>query len=260
MLPRLAILGLAGAASALANAQCGAVLKNDGEPVGEFKDINGTQIYHSYPPSGSSNTTAILYLTDIFGVPNPQAKLLADSLASAAYPVIMPDLFKGDAVPLDALEGPGLNLTEWLARHPQAEIDGIIEDTIAYIRTTLSIPKIAAVGYCFGGKYVPRHMTASSGGIDIGFIAHPSNLLPAEIEAISGPISIAAGELDASYNATHRDTAEGILMSNNVTFEASLYSGAPHGFGVKVDWAVREQRYAKTAAFEQALRWFGFWA
>ncbi|PVH94036.1 alpha/beta-hydrolase [Periconia macrospinosa] len=257
MLTRFALLGLA--ASVVAKVHWAPTVKNDGEPVGQIKNINGTQIYHSFPPSGGSNsTTAILYLTDIFGIPNPQAKLLADSLAAADYTVIMPDLFKNDSVPLDAIES-GLNLTEWLTRHGATEVDPIIEDSITYIRNTLGFSNIAGVGYCFGGRYVPRHMTNASRGIDVGFIAHPSNLLPSEIEAVANPLSIAAGELDASYNATHRSVAEAILQRNNLTFEASLYSGAPHGFGVKVDWSVGEQRYAKTAAFYQALQWFGFW-
>lgn len=73
-----------------------------------------------------------------------------------------------------------------------SEVRHTLTSTRRYIHETLSLPTIAAVGYCFGGKFVPRHMT-STGGIDIGFIAHPSNLLPAEIEAVAKPLSIAAG-------------------------------------------------------------------
>jgi hypothetical protein len=60
------------------------------------------------------------------------------------------------------------------------------------MRTDLSYTRIGAVGYCFGGKYVPRWMAAGK-GIDVGFIAHPSGLERAEIEGVAGPISIAAG-------------------------------------------------------------------
>lgn len=118
---------------------------------------------------------------------------LADRLAvGAAHPVIMPDLFKGDAVPMAMAEGPQLNLTQWRARHPTWQVDQVIEQTITYMRSQLGINRIGAVGYCLGGKHVPRFMAAGQ-GIDLGFIAHPANLTNEEIQAIAGPISIAAG-------------------------------------------------------------------
>lgn len=103
----------------------------------------------------------------------------------------MPDLFAGDAVS-DAEQEAGLNLTDWRALHPMSEIDRIINTTIAYMRSELNVEKIGGVGYCFGGKYVPRFLTAS-GGIDAGFIAHPSSLTEGEISSVKGPLSMAAG-------------------------------------------------------------------
>ena len=116
---------------------------------------------------------------------------LADSIAKAGYLVVLPDLFKGDAIPVQTPEG-GLNLTAWHLRHPTAEIDSIIESTIKYIQTDLGAKKIGGVGYCFGGKYVPRFL-AEGKGLDAGFIAHPSGLETSEIQAIAHPITIAAG-------------------------------------------------------------------
>lgn len=118
---------------------------------------------------------------------------LADQLARAtAVQVILPDLFQGDAVPMAMAEGPQLNLTEWRARHPTFQTDQVIEQTINYMKSQLGVTRIGAVGYCLGGKHVPRFM-ASGKGIDLGFIAHPANLTTDEIRAIAGPISIAAG-------------------------------------------------------------------
>lgn len=58
------------------------------------------ETYLSYPPGkkGKKKTDiAILYLSDIFGLPLVNNKLLADSLANAGYFVVEPDLFDGDA-------------------------------------------------------------------------------------------------------------------------------------------------------------------
>jgi len=169
----------------------------------------------------------------------------------------MPDLFNGDPVPVDAFEL-GLNLTDWITRHPASAIDRIITQTIDYMRSDLRIERIGGVGYCFGGKYVPRFL-AKKKGIDVGFIAHPSNLLPEEIKNIVGPVSISAGELDASFNSTARFNAESILSTNNRTYESALYSRAPHGYAVRPDVSVPQQKYAKEASYFQAVLWFMQW-
>lgn len=87
----------------------------------------------------------------------------------------------------------GLNLTEWSALHPQAAIEAVIDATIKYARNDLGIEKIGGIGYCFGGKYVGRWLKGDDTGLNLGFVAHPSNLLETEIQAIAGPLSIAAG-------------------------------------------------------------------
>ncbi|KAF2248375.1 alpha/beta-hydrolase [Trematosphaeria pertusa] len=217
-------------------------------------------MYHTYPPSTSSTngTNAIIYVSDIYGVPLLQNKLLADSLARANYTVIMPDLFNGDAIPVSSPEGPALNLTEWRTRHAPAEIDRIVGLTLDYMRNELGFKRVGGVGYCFGGKYVPRFL-AQGKGVDVGFIAHPSSLETVEIQGIAGPISIAAGELDAAFNVTGRHTAEDILQKKNATYQTNLYSGAPHGFAVRPDLSNARQKYAKEAAFVQAVSWFDAW-
>lgn len=103
----------------------------------------------------------------------------------------MPDLFRGDSIAVDELEA-GLNLTEWLAQHPAPEIDRIINTTIHYLRDEFGVEKIGGAGYCFGGKYVPRFLTPE-GGIDVGFIAHPSFLTESELNGVESALSIAAG-------------------------------------------------------------------
>ncbi|KAF1845916.1 alpha/beta-hydrolase [Cucurbitaria berberidis CBS 394.84] len=255
---RNVLVGLASIGSALAAGSYPSLkVRNAGVPVGQLKNVSGIQIYHSYPPGRNTSAKAILFVTDIYGVPLLQNQLLADSLASNDYLVIMPDLFAGDAVSVEEQEA-GLNLTEWRALHPTPEIDRIINTTIGYMRSKLDVEKIGGVGYCFGGKYVPRFLKAS-GGIDAGFIAHPSALTEGEISAIKAPVSIAAGTLDAAFNATAKSRAETILNSNNVTFQSNLYFAAPHGFAVRVNQSIPQQAYAKQASFVQAVTWFDSW-
>ncbi|KAF2202019.1 dienelactone hydrolase family protein [Delitschia confertaspora ATCC 74209] len=231
---------------------------NEGQPAGELKSINGIQIYHAYPQKKQRiYDSAILFVSDIYGVPLLENKLLADSLARANHLVIFPDLFKGDAINASDPEA-SLNLGPWLAKHPAPDIDSVIASTITYMKTNLGVKKIAGVGYCFGGKYVPRFM-ARGKGIEAGFIAHPSFLEADEIRGIAGPISIAAGELDPVFNVTLRRNAEDILQQMNATYQTTLYAGAPHGFAVRVDMNNPRQVYAKESSYLQAVRWFDAW-
>jgi dienelactone hydrolase len=79
----------------------------------------------------------------------------------------------------------------WLPKHPDSDIESILDTTMKHMKGELGVKKVGAVGYCFGGKYVARYM-AKGKGLDAGFVAHPSRLEKAELGAISGPFSIAA--------------------------------------------------------------------
>ncbi|KAL2842731.1 hypothetical protein BJY01DRAFT_264460 [Aspergillus pseudoustus] len=128
------------------------------------------------------------------------------------------------------------------ARHPEEEIDRIIN-------------RLGGVGYCFGGKYIPRFL-AKDKGIDAGFVAHPSYLTESIVRGVINPLSIASGTLNEAFNATAKVRAENILDSNNMALRSNLYFGAPHGFAVSVDLSNPVEAYAKQASFVQAVTWF----
>jgi len=68
-------------------------------------------------------------------------------------------------------------------------------------------------------------------------------------------------EIDTMMPPARRLEIEG-LLANNVTqpYQVNLYGGAAHGFGVRGDVSDPEQKFAKEAAFYQAVRWFSAWA
>lgn len=59
----------------------------------------------------------------------------------------MPDLFRGDPVPTSAMGGtaPGFNMTEWRSRHPQSQIEEVIDVAIDAIRNEFNVSKVGAV-------------------------------------------------------------------------------------------------------------------
>ncbi|GIZ43736.1 hypothetical protein CKM354_000695300 [Cercospora kikuchii] len=245
---------------------------SNGSSLGEYRTVDGVDLYIAHPPSRHHKKTkttppAIIYLTDIFGVQLLNNRLLADAFSKAGYLTIIPDLFRGDPVPANALSNPNsnFNISEWQTRHPASEIESIITSTFQTTVSEYGIPtsKIGAVGYCFGGKYVAKYLSSNStrGNLTFaaGFTAHPSNTLPSEWEAIENPISIAFGELDASSTPENRTNIEGIFIEGNKTFQTNLYADAEHGFAVRTNLTDPKKRFAQESAYLQAVRWFDQW-
>ncbi|KAH6986966.1 Alpha/Beta hydrolase protein [Ilyonectria destructans] len=103
----------------------------------------------------------------------------------------------------------------------------------------LGIANIGAVGYCFGAKYVVRHYSS-------GF----------KLQAISGPLSIAAAEIDTIVTTEMRHESEKFLSKTGQPWQINLFSGVEHGFATRGDLTVRRERFAKEQAFLQAVAWF----
>lgn len=104
-----------------------------------------------------------------------------------------------------------------------------------------------------GLQYVVRHY---KNGIEVGYVAHPSFVEEDELAAISGPFAISAAVDDPIFPAMKRYKSEEILLKSKQHYQINLYSGTSHGFAVRGDLDVKQQRYAKEQAFFQSVTWF----
>ncbi|KAH8912137.1 alpha/beta-hydrolase [Coniochaeta sp. PMI_546] len=232
------------------------IIAHTGTPVGKEEVVNGTTLYVS-KPGCKAPKVGVVYLTDVFGIQLAENKLLADSFARAGYLTVAPDLFNGTPAPSD-LNDPTFNTTAFLAAHGPDVADPLIAKAIAYLRSS-GVEKIAATGYCYGGRYAFRAV-AKGKGADAAFAAHPSLLEDGEILAIAGPASVAAAETDSLMPPARRGQIEALLANTTQPYQVSLYSGTQHGFGVRANVSDPEQKFGKESAFFQAVRWFEAWA
>lgn len=65
--------------------------------------------------------------------------------------------------------------------------------------------------------------------MDVGFLAHPSLVEKEELEAIKGPLAIAAAEKDHVFPAEKRHESEQILETLALPYAQTLYGGVGHG-------------------------------
>jgi dienelactone hydrolase len=107
--------------------------------------------YFAYPKDNGSPERAIILISDVFGIIS-NSQLLADDFARDGYLTVIPDIFAGDPLLFGDYEAGKVNFPEWLAKHPVESVDPVIEATIKHLRDNLGVKKVAAVGYCFGGK------------------------------------------------------------------------------------------------------------
>ncbi|KAI2606767.1 alpha/beta-hydrolase [Hypoxylon sp. NC1633] len=231
------------------------IIAHSGEPVGTEQVYEGINMYIT----GNASETAVLYLTDIFGLDLLENKLLADSFGRAGYLTVAPDLFNGTSAPGDIDGEPDFNTTKFLEEHDKEATDPIIATAIDFMRNELGVNKVVATGYCFGGRYTFR-VLAEGNGVDAGFAAHPSLWEDTEISAIMGPVSIAAADGDNANPPEARARIETLLLDNGVPYSMALYGGTMHGFGVRANVSDPKQKFGKEEAFFQAIRWFNAWA
>ncbi|OOG00466.1 hypothetical protein ASPCADRAFT_202327 [Aspergillus carbonarius ITEM 5010] len=232
---------------------CAQGFKHEGTPVGEVKKINDIDTYIVYPKDNKTPEKAVLFLSDIFGL-FTNAKLVADEFANNGYLCVLPDLFNGDAIEPAAMESGKFDIGAWFPNHQPTHVDPIVESTIKYIKGDLGVKRIAAVGYCFGAKYVCRFM--KDGQIDVGFNAHPSFVTHEELGAIQGPLSIAAAQIDNIFTTQLRHESEDTLIKTGQPWQINLYSGVSHGFAVRADLSNPHFKWSKEQAFCQAVAWF----
>ncbi|KAF4209439.1 hypothetical protein CNMCM6805_005896 [Aspergillus fumigatiaffinis] len=235
-------------------------VKHEGQPHGQINTVGEIEMYVVEPDSGS-NGIGLIFLTDIIGHKLTNAQLIADQFAANGYTVVVPDLFHGDPVPLN-VDMATFSLPEWLQGklgakkipHTPEMVDPIVAGSLRFLKETYNPKKVAAVGYCFGAKYVVRGL--GSGIFDAGYVAHPAMVSTEELEAIKGPLAIAAAEVDDIFPANLRHDWEALLLEAGIPYQINLYSGVSHGFAVRCDLSDKRQKYAKEAAFLLALEWF----
>ncbi|RMZ89217.1 hypothetical protein DV736_g3558, partial [Chaetothyriales sp. CBS 134916] len=266
-----------------------------GQPQGKEELIHGL---NTYVIGNRTNPRGVIVVySDIFGLPLPNNKLIADAYAkSGEWLVYLPDFFKGDPVPLAMAEVllpvdsakqskfafyTGLlarmpSFLMWRNRHKEGPTNKVCIDFLQTLRrATPASQKIGIVGFCWGGKYAIRaglesNMIEIDGRkvplVDAVVALHPSNLtLPDDVEALIVPASIGWGVEDIGVKFEQKSQVEEIHAKAKKAgrelpeIEHKVYKPGRHGFAVRGNPDDPQERKCLEDSEKQALDWMAQW-
>lgn len=231
-----------------------------GEPVGYITKIGGVTTYVSLPKNlDEPPEKALLFLTDIYGIPLVNNKLLADQFAGKGFATFIPDYFDGDPVPVNQT---GFNITEWRLRHTEETTTAPLLKVIHGLKQT-GVRTFAATGYCWGGRFVLR--LSQNNTIVVGVTAHPSQLIvPDDFIKLNvvgkAPLQIHSAEFDGMFSPKVAPIADSVMNATDAFSDLTPYApgyvrvhhlGVGHGFAVRpANTSDSGQIAALQAAFE----------
>lgn len=256
---------------------------HDGSPAGSIKDMHGLKTYYTDGPNTDAKGPVIVFIPDAFGIAFMNNKLLVDNIASAGYRVRMPDFMAGYVCSTAALESmaiatnPKTGLASKVSNYAIAAWHFIpffianrfsvcrprVEDYMMRLRADVGANvKIGVAGYCWGGLYAFHlaGLTTPTGQerlIDCAFAAHPSNLdVPKAGQDVKVPFSVAIGDKDVVLPPAQQEQIEAAMRNTGVDCEFRVYPGATHGFAVRGDPAIPEEKVYLRQARDQLVAWF----
>lgn len=266
-----------------------------GLPRGKEEMIHGL---NTYVIGNRTNPRGIIVVySDIFGLPLPNNRLIADAYAkSGEWLVYLPDFFEGDPVPLKAADilipvdaskqstfakytgilASAPSFIMWMTRHKEARTNKVCMDFLqALRRATPRSQKIGMVGFCWGGKYAIRAGLESNmieiGGektplVDAVVALHPSHLaFPDDVETLVVPASFGWGLEDTGVKIEQKGKVEEIHAKVKRAgrqlpeMEHKVYKPGRHGFAVRGNPDDPQEKAALEDSVTQVLNWLGRW-
>jgi carboxymethylenebutenolidase len=201
--------------------------------------------YLALPKSGKG--PAVIIIQEIFGV-NGHIRAVADQYAQDGYVAIAPDIF-WRTQPRAELTYAGADYDKALELMQKTNVDLAAADIGATAAALRALPevtgKVAAIGYCFGGRLA--YLAAAQGGVDAA-VAYYGGGIQNRLEVaskITVPMQFHYGELDAHIPmSTVGEVKERFAGRDDVEFH--IYPNADHGFNC-TDRASYHQRSAALA-------------
>ncbi|KAI0801391.1 alpha/beta-hydrolase [Fomes fomentarius] len=236
---------------------CIRTVQHVGEIRGKVEVVAGVETYVSRPPD-ESNKKIILFFGDVYGPLYVNSQLIMDYWASNGWLVVGLDYFEGDSMQ-NHPDRNALDFPSWL-KGKQERAPVLIEPWVEAIKRDYgsSDSKYVCVGYCFGAPYVCEHLAKD--WLLAGAFGHPAFLNEAHIQNIKKPLLLSCSEIDHTFPLEARRRAEDILVEKKNTYFIQVFGSVQHGFALRSDPKIPEQKWAREESARAILDWFNHFA
>ncbi|KAI5120824.1 hypothetical protein M0805_003220 [Coniferiporia weirii] len=235
---------------------CFKAVQHSGDPKGTILKIAGVDTYVSTPPQNVKGQPAkgvILFYADVYGPMFINNKLIQDFFAEQGFIVVGIDYFLGDPVYIHDGEN-GFDRSAWLEKS-KIQARKCEPDWLKAIQEKYGQEiSYAAVGYCFGAPFVCE--AAAAGKLIAGAIAHPAFLDESHFRNLNAPLLLSCAEIDHTFPLEFRRRAEDILIENKNNYHFQVFADVKHGFAVRGDPKIENERWAKEESAKSIVGWF----
>jgi carboxymethylenebutenolidase len=221
--------------------RCQTVDPNDARTSGESMSVNSQWIdidsgngdrfqgYLALPPTGRG--PGVVIIQEIFGV-NGHIRSVVEQYAQAGFVALAPDVFWRTERRVE-LGYEGADREKALDLLQKTDVNQTVADLGAAVHALKGRPeavgKIAAVGYCFGGRLA--YLSAAQGFVDAAVSYYGGGIqnLLGEADKIRVPMLFHYGEKDAGIPLDAVEQVKARFAGKPNT-ELHVYPGAEHGF------------------------------
>jgi len=231
--------------------------RHEGTPEGTYEEIKSIKTYVATPKTDYPKDKAILFLTDVFGIELENPRLLADDFARNGFKVYAPDLFEGDPVDKDVLNGANFEFASWLQKHPAQHTEKRVRSVIEELKSK-GVTVFGATGFCYGARLV--FDLSFDNTISASVVSHPSLLkredLDTYVNGSKAPLLVNSCETDAQFPKEFATATDEKFATFKHGYKRTYWEGCHHGFAVRGDLKNPVVLAAKEGAFKASVEWF----
>ena len=216
-----------------------------------YATIDGKPItgYLARPAETNENLPGILVIHEWWGL-NDNIKMMTERLAGEGYTALAVDLYEGSVANAPE-QARALSTT---ANENPERLQENMRQAFQYLETQQQAPKIASLGWCFGGAVSLRTALLLPDQLDAAVIYYGRLVTePEELRPLEMPILGIFGGLDDSPSVESVREFETALNTVDKSAEIHIYEGADHAFanpsGTRYNAEAAEDAWEKTIAF-----------
>ncbi|ACK67283.1 Carboxymethylenebutenolidase [Rippkaea orientalis PCC 8801] len=211
------------------------------------KDLVG---YLARPSENQESLPALIVIHEWWGL-NDNIKAMTRQLAAEGYTALAVDLYRGQGAetPEKARE-----LVTQASSTPK-QLEDNLKAAYQYLQQEQKAPKIASIGWCFGGTWSLNTALLFPDQLDATVIYYGGGITtdPDQLKQLQMPILGIFGELDQNPPVETVKRFEQVLNSLNKSAEIYIYEKAEHAFanpsGTRYNAEAAKDAWTKTTAF-----------